>query len=165
MSTKNPLMVIAVVSCAAFGSSAYAGSDAKVMAGSACQFTDPTKQTLTSVAFQSGNITNTADQPARVVCPVVRDNINNLDGIVAATMRVRGSAGVAVLCFLRSRDRFGTIIEDDVSSGGANGPQSVTLDVSTSSRSGSYDVSCRLPKNGSILTYQVSEFTPTVELE
>ena len=33
MNAKNPLMAIAVVSCTAFGSSAYAGQDMKVMAG------------------------------------------------------------------------------------------------------------------------------------
>lgn len=45
MSIKNRSMAIAVVSCAAFGSSAYAGLNSKVMAGAGAQ-ADPAHKAI-----------------------------------------------------------------------------------------------------------------------
>ncbi len=112
MKTKKCLIFITAIISTAFGNSAYAGQDSKIMAGSACQFIDPGKQTSPSFAFDGGNITNTSPVDATVVCPVVRDNVNNTNGTVAVTMRVRGGSGKGVLCTLRSRDRFGEFITD-----------------------------------------------------
>jgi hypothetical protein len=165
MNVKKCLIAITAISCTAFGNSAYAGQDSKTMAGSACQFTNPLQVVNPSFAFDGGNITNTSAVDAVVVCPVVRDNIKNTDGTVAVSMRVRGSSGRGVFCTLRSRDRFGAFIKDSFALGGINGPQSMTLDVSASTDSGSYDLNCILPKFGKILTYTVTEFTPTVEQE
>lgn len=168
MSTKNHLMAIAVVSCAAFGSSAYAGQDSKVMAGSACQFTDPAEiifEPDISFAFSDGRIRNIADVGVTVVCPVVRDNIKNTNGTLVLTARVVSVNNQNVLCTLTSRDRFAKFIRDDFAVGGTNGPQSVTLDVNTSVASGSYELTCLLPPGASVLTYQLTEFTPTVEQE
>ncbi|MGH8491323.1 MAG: hypothetical protein ACREXS_21305 [Gammaproteobacteria bacterium] len=131
MSTKNRLMAIALVSCAAFGSSAYAGFDSKVMAGNACQFAEPAEIIFDrdiSFAFSNGRILNIADVDVTVVCPVVRDNVNNDNGISGLRVRVDGANNQGVLWTLTSRNRFAEFIEDDFKVGGSSGPQEILLD-------------------------------------
>ena len=62
MSTTNPLMAIAVVSCAAFAGSAYTGSDSKVMAGSL--LAAPIDALVPAVSAYSGPITASTRWPS-----------------------------------------------------------------------------------------------------
>jgi hypothetical protein len=69
------VMALALVTCAVFGSSAYA-SDAKVMAGAACQPRLPGDRDDIAVLFDGAtNIDDDVTDPtAFVLCPIVRDN-------------------------------------------------------------------------------------------
>lgn len=168
MNIKTVYLAVIYTSVAAFCGSVYAGQDAKVWPGSACQFKNPQQiifEPDASFALDNGKIKNVSSQIAEVVCPVVRDNVNNTNGTVAVTVRVLGSLGKNVACKLNSRDRFGKSIDFSANIGGADEPKSIALDVEKSALSGSYDLSCGLPPDGQVLTYQVTEFTPTVEQE
>jgi len=164
MRLRNSLLAVAAIACATFGTSAYAGQDSKILAGNACQFADVTTIVNPSFAFDSGRILNTADIPVSVICPVVRDNTTNTDGTLAVQVRVNGGNDQDVLCTVTSRDRFAKFLRDDFGVGGKDGPQTITLDVNTSVASGAYELTCLLPPRGAVLTYQITEFTPTEEL-
>ena len=69
------VMALALLTCAVFGSSAYA-SDAQVMAGAACQPRLPDDRDDIAVLFDGAtNIEDDVTDPtAFVLCPIVRDN-------------------------------------------------------------------------------------------
>src|SRR5438094_8507054 len=119
MRTKMRLMALALVTCATFGSSTYA-SDAKVMAGAACQPRSANDRQDILVLVDGVTNANPSD-PAFVVCPILRDNTSaNPNGTLQVSLRVaRSSNGEAVSCLLDSRDRSGNLLDRDESSAGA----------------------------------------------
>jgi len=169
MSTKNRLMAIAVVSCAAFGSSAYAANDFKVMPGSACQPRSPDdRQDI--LALLDGVINVDQTDPAFVICPIVRDNT----GIIPNTplqvrLQVKGSSnGEPVSCVLDSRQGNGTRIQrDEGSAGDATGSSVLFLDVKqVTNQNVYYVVQCKLPPGlpgGTVASYRYFEASPTDE--
>ena len=126
MRPTKRLLALATLCCAALGSPAYAGQDLKTLAGSACQFTDPAEIIFSkdiSFAFDGGRIRNVGTTDVPVVCPIVRDNINNT-GVFSVGVRVQGVGDEFVLCTLKSRDLFGKEIgPDDFATGGDQGPE------------------------------------------
>jgi hypothetical protein len=167
MNIKSLSVAVAMLSLAAFGGNAHAGEDGKVYPGNACQFREPGKVIFepdVSFALGNGAITNVANIPVSVVCPVVRDNTKNTNGTGVVNMRVRGSQGQAVFCTLASRGRFGEFVKDQGKASGPSGNQVINLDVAESAVDGSYHIDCLLPPGGQILTYRVVEVTPTVEV-
>jgi hypothetical protein len=161
------VLAIATLCYAALGGHAYAGQDLKMMAGNACQFTDPEKIIFSkdiSFAFDGGRIRNVGTTDVTVVCPIVRDNINNT-GVFSVGVRVDGAAGEFVLCTLISRDLFGKQIgPDDFETGGEQGPELLALLVNKSGVRGTYELRCLLPPGGSVINYQYNEPTPTEDL-
>ena len=169
MSTTNRLMAIAVVSCAAFGSGAYAASDFKVMPGSACQPRSPNdRQDILALLDRVINANPT--DPAFVICPIVRDNTSP---IPSAFMQVRlvvkrSSNGEPVSCVLDSRDDDGTQIErsegSDGTGTGTDGRNLFLVVKENPERNGYYVVQCRLPPGnpgGTVVSYRFSERSPT----
>ena len=167
MRLSNSLLAIATLCCAALGGHAYAGQDLKTMAGSACQFTDPAKIIFSkdiSFAFEGGRIQNVGTTDVSVVCPIVRDNINNT-GVFSVGVRVQGIGDEAVLCTLTSRDVFGKQVgHDDFDTGGDQGAELIALLVNQSGVRGTYELRCLLPPGGSVINYQYNEPTPTENL-
>ena len=167
MRLSNTLLAMATLCCAALGGHADAGQDLKTMAGSACQFTDPAKIIFAndiSFAFEGGRIRNVGTTDVSVVCPIVRDNINNT-GVFSVGVRVQGLGDEAVLCTLFSRDLFGKQVgPSDFTAGGENGPELLALLVNKSGVRGTYELTCLLPPGGSVINYQYNEPTPTEDL-
>lgn len=161
MSNKNPLMAIAVVSCAAFGSSAYA-TDVKLMAGSTCQPRSPDDRQDVFALLDGVTNVNPTD-PAFVLCPIVRDNTSTIpNGTLLVRLTVkRSSNGEAVSCVLDSRDRNGNQLERDEGTAGAR----FTLEVKQNpSIDGYYALQCRLPPaGGTVVSYRYTETSPTDE--
>jgi hypothetical protein len=167
MRTTKRVLAIAALCCAVLGSHAYAGQDLKMMTGNACQFTDPAEIIFSqdiSFAFDQGRIRNVGTRRVSVVCPIVRDNVNNT-GIFSVQVRVAGAAGEGVLCTLTSRDRFGKNIPPDVfQTGGEQGSELLTLVVNKSGIRGTYELRCALPPDGQVINYQFNEPTPTEDV-
>jgi hypothetical protein len=166
MSTKNTLMVIALVSCAAFGSSAYA-DDFKVMPGSACQPRSPDDRQNVFALLDGVTNANPTD-PAVVQCPIVRDNTTPIpSAFMQVRLSVKGNANdEPVSCVLNSRDDNGRLIEDSEGSGGNATAIAVHLFLTVNGnpdRDGSYVVQCRLPPGGDVVSYRYIERSPTDE--
>ena len=142
------------------------GLDSKTLAGTACQFTDPAKIIFSkdiSFAFEGGRIQNVGTTDVSVVCPIVRDNINNT-GVFSVGVRVQGIGDEAVLCTLTSRDVFGKHVgHDDFDTGGEQGAELIALLVNQSGVRGTYELRCLWPPLGSVINYQY-ESTPTEDL-
>jgi hypothetical protein len=138
-----------------------------MMAGNACQFKDPAKIIFSkdiSFAFSDGRIRNVGTTSTNVVCPIVRDNVNNT-GVFSVQVRVQGAAGEGVLCTLTARDRFGKALSPDAFAvGGEQGSELLTLLLNKSGIRGTYELSCLLPPRGSVINYQYNEPTPTEDL-
>ncbi|HEV8716856.1 MAG TPA: hypothetical protein VGX03_29065 [Candidatus Binatia bacterium] len=154
MRIRNSLLAVAALACTALGSPAYAGQDLKAMAGNAGQFTEPAKIIFSpnmSFAFSDGRIRNVGTTDVNVVCPIVRDNINNT-GVFSVGVRVDGAAGEGVLCTLTSRDQFGKELPpDDFQAGGEQGAELLALLVRQSGSRGTYELNCLLPPGGSVI--------------
>lgn len=167
MSTRNRLMAIAVVSCAAFGSSAYA-SDFKTMPGSACQPRSPNDR-QDVFALLDGVINVNPTDPAFVICPIVRDNVStNPNGVLQVRLTVKGSSNdEKVSCVLDNREADGTRNQrDEDSAGNATGSSALVLEVKQGQRNEYYVVQCRLPPGspgGTVVSYRYNEESPTDE--
>ena len=156
MKLVNLFSVLLFISVLAGNS--YAG-DEKVMPGLACQPELASLDTSRTSSFASYISNNDATNTLHVTCPVVRDNISNINGTDWSYVRVRGNTttGTDVSCTLYSYDSLGGFLESDFAQGGAAGNVSLSLDVDSSGFGGFYSYHCVLPPGGRIYSYRVSE--------
>ena len=60
----------------------------------------------------SGAIVNASAQTEAVVCPIVRDNHTNLNGVKGVGVRVRSPNATKLTCVLASLTALGGLVED-----------------------------------------------------
>lgn len=154
MSAKNRLIGIAAISLFLSSASAMA-TDRKVHNGSMCQPADGRNRldTFTGGAFNA--------DPTKfifVTCPIVRDSTQNTNGTSLAFVNVRSAGGQPLSCELVSRDKNGLFIASRSAFTTSSTPVSINVDVNASAVLGTYALSCQLPPNGAILTYDIDEF-------
>jgi hypothetical protein len=142
---------------------AFAG-DSKIYPGAACQ---PERGARVSDLNASGSFIENQNRSSsmRVICPIVRDNTTNSNGIAQVTVRIqtlRGESSVGSRCELRSFDDKGGAFETDSASVfGRAGFHTLTLqDVDVSqAHAGHYALSCSLsPRFTRLIEYRVNEF-------
>lgn len=136
-------------------------TDGKVYAGSAClpqDFSAPFINRTT--ALQHFN----PDPSSRIsiVCPIIRDNTENLNGYSVRVWVSRDENAIEPLsCNLASCDVFANCGTSDVESHSGVGLAVLELRVPTSFKGSTYQLNCFLPSFSIIFTYQVREFLPT----
>lgn len=130
--------------------------DTKIFVGSSCQPLN---------GFQAGDFTTFVDAMQnivtavrRVVCPIVRDNPNNTNGIRSVRVRVQSDGFNPLQCTLFS---FGPLggdpIETHSASTSSAEPDTIALDVDESARGGTYSILCDLPPGAAVFGYEVTE--------
>jgi PKD repeat protein len=95
-----------------------------------------------------------------VTCPIVRDNVLNVNGTNAVSIQVNrdNSTTIALSCVLTSWDPIGNYVDSDFASFSGVGQNTLSLNVVTSVVDGYYNVICFLPPLSSIYSYEVEEF-------
>jgi hypothetical protein len=146
---------LAVVLAAASG----AHADTKVYPGNGCQ---------AQLGSQAGNLfrstvslINDSDVGMNVVCPIVRDNTANLDGIESADVRVQSPTTEELICYLQSLSTLGQILQQTRVATTSQNVNVLPLDVDVSTIGGTYSIICELPPQGTIYGYRVTEYPPT----
>lgn len=133
--------------------------DAKTYPGITCE-----AQSVAEIGlFQNlGFMMVNANQGRRsVVCPVVRDNTENTDGTWGAFVHISNPPNRSTDCTLYSYDQYNVLIDSDTGSTGAVGNQTIFLDVDASVDGGFYGITCELPNQGLVHSYEVREFLDT----
>lgn len=155
MKAKSVILSTALAVALAAASAAHA-ADAKVYPGNACQefFGDHAGDLFRTVAF----LRNESAQDTIVICPIVRDNIGNLNGVVGADVRVQSTAGALLKCYLQSRSALGQLLEQDEVETTSENVNVLPLDVDISTHGGTYSLACELPPQGRIYGYRVTEY-------
>lgn len=161
---------IVVLSTALAGMLAAASAvhavDVKVYPGNGCEAGPRTE--AADIRKTIAGITNISAGIQSVLCPIVRDNHTNLNGVKGVVRarsdsekRVR-SDGVAILdCTLVSFTDLGDVVASDSNSTTLSALGTVTklpLDINTSTKGGTYGLECILPPAGEVLGYRVEEF-------
>ena len=143
---------LAVVLVAASGAHA---EDTKVYSGDACQ---------TFFGDQAGDLFrnpqslhNQSDEYRLVICPIVRDNTENLNGVESAEIRVQSPLTLELVCYLQSRSALGELLEQDRGATTSQNVNVLPLDVDVSTIGGYYSLACELPPQGQIYGYSVTE--------
>jgi hypothetical protein len=147
---------LAVVLAAASG--AYA-ADTKVYPGNACQaqLGDRAGDLFRSTVF----LRNASALGLNVVCPIVRDNTPNLDGIESADVRVQSPTTESLICYLQSRSALGELLQQTQVATTSQNVNVLPLDLNVSTIGGTYSIICELPPEGRIYGYRVTEYPPT----
>jgi hypothetical protein len=163
MNMKKPLLAIAVVSFSLLplGREAFA-TDIKVIPATACQPRTPDE--ALNVTFDNGVLLNKSNTlKAFIFCPFVRDNPKGIGETFSAVIEVQGFKGQEVGCTLTNRASSGhPFSPDDFGSGGANGPESIALNLKAANSFGSYfTIDCLLPPLGQVFSYRTFEPSPT----
>ncbi|MGH9891511.1 MAG: hypothetical protein ACREA0_05910 [bacterium] len=135
---------------------AHAVDDVKVFPSSACQaiFGTEAADLAHGVAF----LLNLGTANRSVVCPIVRDNHDNRDGVRSVGVRVASLNGTTLTCGLSSLSARGDLLELDTNSTTSTSVTNLPLDIDTSRKGGTYVLACELPPGGQILSYQLREF-------
>ncbi|MCI0655126.1 MAG: hypothetical protein L0Y39_11705 [Methylococcaceae bacterium] len=134
----------------------HAAADIKVFAGHACHaFIGGEAADLQHFANFTVNI-GAADR--FVICPIVRDNHKNLDGVKSVSVRVRSPNATTLTCTLGSDTSLGVLVETDTNSTTSNVVTNLPLDINSSTKNGIYYLFCDLPPGGEVYGYRVVEF-------
>lgn len=147
---------LAVVLAAASG----AHADTKVYTGNACQ---------AQLGDRAGDLfrstldvrINVGAPGLNVVCPIVRHNTENLDGIERADVRVQSPTTEELLCQMQSRTALGELLQFTNVTTTSQNVNVLPLKLDVSSIGGTYSLICSLPPQGRILGYSVTEYPPT----
>lgn len=155
MKGKTVFLSTALVGALAAGSAAHA-VDVKVFPGNACQavFGNEAADLGHGVAF----LLNLGTANRAVVCPIVRDNHRNRDGVRSAGVRVSSLNGTTLTCALSSISASGNLVEANTNSTTSTAVTNLPLDIDRSTNNGTYVLVCELPPGGQILSYRVIEF-------
>lgn len=135
-----------------------AATDVKVYPGAACL-----PQTAPMQYYYSRNIggySNLSDtQYATIVCPITRDNSNNVDGTGYVLVNVYNTRKTGLTCSLASRQIGLDLVQQTTKTANPSvyGDTSIFLDVGASANLGVYELVCRLPPRTAIDSYVVAE--------
>jgi hypothetical protein len=127
--------------------------DSKAFPGNTCQGTSPTNEAKLS---RGGSFTwnSLGTSSATVVCPIFqRYPSDNSITKVFAVVSVYNTQGT-LSCTLRAHNFRGDIVDSSTKTTSSTGGYTI-LFIPTISRGLTYSMSCILPPNGSVQTYQV----------
>lgn len=97
-----------------------------------------------------------------ISCPLVRDNVNNLNGPSSVVMNVKnGGAPSKLSCTAYSYKDDGTLLASNAKNTSSAGVSKLIMYVNKSAKNGHYSIYCSLPKYSSVLSYQIFEFLRT----
>ena len=148
----------ALVLCATLGAPQAFAEDQKVYHGTTCRPFYPADAAKLT-AFQLGLFTGAS--AAYITCPIVRDNVANLNGTKDAVVTVfnRRYIDANAGCTLWSTDQIGNTVasKGDVADP-FSGDQELNVNVSASVSGGSYSMTCWLPPYSGIRSYRINEF-------
>lgn len=93
-------------------------------------------------------------------CPIVRDNISNLNGTKAAVVSVfnRNIDGLVGCTLWSNSDNGGNVVKTAAVAQSFQGQQQLNVDVNASLNSGYYHLVCYLPPGSGILSYRINEY-------
>jgi hypothetical protein len=136
-------------------------TDRKVYPGSVClpqDFSAPFISRTTSLQHFNPDPSSSIS----IVCPIIRDNTENLNGYSVRVWVLRQDDAIEPLfCNLASCDVSANCTVSNVGSHSGVGQAVLELRVSTSFKDGTYQLNCSLPSFSLIFGYQVREFLPT----
>jgi hypothetical protein len=98
------------------------------------------------------------ESPAEAICPIVRQNIHNLNGLRAVSIYVHVGPGARVFCSAYAIDLWGRILEVNTKDVQTEGNQQIDLSTSVSGDYGSYAIGCTLPPTSYLINYVVLEW-------
>lgn len=156
MKGKTVFLSTALAGALAAASAAHAQVDVKVFPGNACQAVSGNEAADLGHGVFLINLNLAADRD--VVCPIVRDNHDNRNGVRSVRVRVSSLTGTPLTCLLNSISASGNLLEANMNSAASTAVTNLPLDVDRSTRGGTYVLFCRLPPGGQILGYEVREF-------
>ncbi len=113
MKARTVVLKTALAGALAAASAVHA-VDSKVFSSAACQATFGFQAAETYNFF--GYFQNVSPYQNTVVCPIVRDNHTNLNGVKDAGVSVRSPQGTTLSCSLTSFTTLGYIVESDTKS-------------------------------------------------
>jgi hypothetical protein len=151
LSAITPLVLIGAQATAA-GGPPTPPDDVKTYRATACQ-----ARPADVWRYEYGGIYNPADSPTEVevVCPIVRDNVENDSG---ASIVVYLGVGVEpVECTFTAWSTSWELIDEVTGSATGVGFPPLYLWLQSSDPDGSYSLSCTLPPDSMIFSYEVQE--------
>ena len=177
-SRKFLAAAMAVSSAIALGSSAaHAGSDKKVFSGAGCQiegsgnYVDGTPSIFNRYGGVFQNYHTNWDH---VICPILRDQTQNLTGMQGVHVRIYNSGlGRGFWCELTSLAPFagaGSVsgfpsfpvpLQVDHEDAPSTGLVDLSLSVTQSVADGSFMLHCEVPPQGAIYSYESTETSDT----
>ncbi|MGQ0443645.1 MAG: hypothetical protein ACT4O2_00595 [Beijerinckiaceae bacterium] len=156
MKGKPVFLSTALAGALAAASTAHA--DVKVLPGNACQAAIGNEAADFNNSAFIRNVSGGPGSGGRfVVCPIVRDNHANLNGVNSVDVRVRSAVG-AVTCFLESFTALGDLVESNRNETTSTVVTNLPLDINTSTNGGTYSLRCFLFPGSMVLGYRVNEF-------
>lgn len=130
-------------------------ADPKVYTGAEC--VPAFGQQAVDLPKTVGAITNLSADERFIVCPIVRDNVFNLNGTKSALVNVY-TPGATLTCDLFSMDQFAVVVASRTASTSGAGNQTLNVDVNASASKGMYGISCGLPEGGQVFSYRITEY-------
>jgi hypothetical protein len=151
---------LAVVCLSAMAHQPAVAGDNKAYPGSGCQAVDGVPDIE---HFGIAGVWNTSSTTARqVICPVVRDNTINTNGLAGDVwiyVNRSNVTGYQLVCTLFStRASDGVTLFQFSRSTSATGPVRLSIPVSSSEAGGPYSIMCTVPPESIIYSYLVPEF-------
>lgn len=153
---KFVLICITGISSLLMANAGYA-LDEKVYPGNMCQ---------TGSGSQDGDISHWATYLSNgsgfsrgVACPIVRDNMTNVNGIPTVYVRVNRSASASTnfTCYLYNMTSTGSSWFVDSASFSGTGNTSLYLSLPTTTGFGHHTIYCSVPNGSRIISYRVEE--------
>ncbi|MEM7250620.1 MAG: hypothetical protein AAF493_04320 [Pseudomonadota bacterium] len=143
-------------------------TDSKTTPGTACHAygEDEAHADIRELKHLSYALTSGHDNFASVVCPLVRDNTANTNGLDSIEVKIYNPvAGVEFSCSIRSYDEFGGFIDDDFDATTQQGNQTLEMSLAASEVDGYYVMTCLMPPVGTytskIYSYTYREYART----
>lgn len=135
--------------------------DAKTYPGITCEALSTAE--IDQFSHLGFDMVNANNGKRTVVCPIARDNTENLDGTVGVFVSIANPANRTTECTLFSNDKFGVPIDADTASQSNAGDQTIVLEVDVSVSGGYLGIACLLPQFAGVRSYEVREFVATDE--
>lgn len=136
--------------------SANSANDVKIYPGANCQ--PHAGAPADSIDTFTDLLRNNDAVNRYVICPIVRDRINNKNGVRAAMVRVRSDGTNTLTCGLDAWSAFGVFTEGNTNSTTSATEVNLALDIDSSTKDGHYVIHCLLPPGTDIYSYRVTEF-------
>jgi hypothetical protein len=137
---------------------AAAAKDYKTFHGSICQPYSGSQQK--DIDHRDNGLYNKGTGTRTIVCPIVRDNVNKTWGFWT-NIYVKNPSKSNFTCWVDSRGTHGQVVQWKSKSTNIQGNQTLTIDIQKMVQNGSFNLYCRVPKNGRIASYRTGEILKT----